>query len=66
MTPVEELEITEKRLLVDGEWIVSDAWDEVRSPYSGEVVGRVPRVGAEVTRQALSAAEVALRTPLPA
>jgi acyl-CoA reductase-like NAD-dependent aldehyde dehydrogenase len=66
MTPVEELEITEKRLLVDGEWIVSDAWDEVRSPYSGEVVGRVPRVGAEVTRQALTAADVALRTPLPA
>jgi acyl-CoA reductase-like NAD-dependent aldehyde dehydrogenase len=66
MTPVEELETTEKRLLVDGEWIVSDAWDEVRSPYSGEVVGRVPRVGAEVTRQALAAADVALRSPLPA
>jgi acyl-CoA reductase-like NAD-dependent aldehyde dehydrogenase len=66
MTPVEELERTEKRLLVDGEWIVSDAWDEVRSPYSGEVVGRVPRVGAEVTRQALTAATVALQTPLPA
>jgi acyl-CoA reductase-like NAD-dependent aldehyde dehydrogenase len=66
MTSVDRLEITEKRLLVNGEWIVSETWDEVRSPYSGDVVGRVPRVGAEVTSQAVTAAADALRTPLPA
>jgi acyl-CoA reductase-like NAD-dependent aldehyde dehydrogenase len=40
--------------------------DEVRSPYSGEVVGSVPRVGATETRAAIDAAERALASPLPA
>jgi acyl-CoA reductase-like NAD-dependent aldehyde dehydrogenase len=39
---------------------------EVRSPYSGEVVGRVPKAGAEDARQAIDAAEAAMREPLPA
>jgi acyl-CoA reductase-like NAD-dependent aldehyde dehydrogenase len=39
---------------------------EVRSPYSGEVVGRVPRSGAEDTRRAIDAAAAALESPLPA
>jgi acyl-CoA reductase-like NAD-dependent aldehyde dehydrogenase len=39
---------------------------EVRSPYSGEVVGRVPRSGADDARRAIDAAEVAMREPLPA
>ena len=41
-------------------------WLEVRSPYSGEVVGRAPRSGAEETRAAIDAAERALAEPLPA
>jgi acyl-CoA reductase-like NAD-dependent aldehyde dehydrogenase len=39
---------------------------EVRSPYSGEVVGTVPRSGAEEARRAVDAAEAALAEPLPA
>ena len=39
---------------------------EVHSPYSGEVVGRVPRSGAEETRRAIDAAAEAMRNPLPA
>jgi acyl-CoA reductase-like NAD-dependent aldehyde dehydrogenase len=39
---------------------------EVRSPYSGEVVGRVPRSGADDARRAIDAAEAAMREPLPA
>jgi len=39
---------------------------EVRSPYSGEVVGRAPRSGAAETRSAIDAAEAAMREPLPA
>ncbi len=57
---------TEKRLLVGGEWVETGDWLEVRSPYSGEVVGRVPKAGAEETRRALDAAERAMREPLPA
>jgi acyl-CoA reductase-like NAD-dependent aldehyde dehydrogenase len=57
---------TEKRLLVGGEWIETGDWQEVRSPYSGEVVGRVAKAGAEETRRAIDAADRAMREPLPA
>ncbi len=57
---------TEKRLLIDGEWVETGEWNEVRSPYSGELVARVARAGAEETRRAIDAAEQAMRKPLPA
>jgi acyl-CoA reductase-like NAD-dependent aldehyde dehydrogenase len=41
-------------------------WVEVRSPYSGDVVGRAPRSGAAETRHAIDAAERAFETSLPA
>jgi acyl-CoA reductase-like NAD-dependent aldehyde dehydrogenase len=41
-------------------------WVEVRSPYSGEIVGRAPRSGAEEARRAIDVAERALESPLPA
>src|SRR5438093_7520257 len=39
---------------------------EVRSPYSGEVVGRVRSAGADDARRAIDAAEQAMSEPLPA
>src|SRR5918992_1649436 len=57
---------TERKLLVAGEWIETGDWLEVRSPYSGEVVGRVAKGGAAETRRAVDAAEAAMRDPLPA
>src|SRR5919197_3318559 len=57
---------TERRLFVGGEWIETDDWIEVRSPYSGEVVGRVAKAGAMETRQAIDAADRAMCDPLPA
>ena len=58
--------LTEKRLLIGGEWIETGAWVEVRSPYSGDVVGRVGKAGAEEARRAVGAAEKAMQVPLPA
>jgi acyl-CoA reductase-like NAD-dependent aldehyde dehydrogenase len=58
--------IAEKRLLIDGEWVETGDWVDVRSPYSGEVVGRVAKAGAAETRAAIDAAERAMREPLPA
>ena len=58
--------VQERKLLLDGEWVETGEWQEVRSPYSGEVVARVARGGAEETRRALDAAERAMREPLPA
>jgi acyl-CoA reductase-like NAD-dependent aldehyde dehydrogenase len=57
---------TEHKLLIDGEWVESGDWIDVRSPYDGELVGRVAKVGAEETRRAIDAAESAMRSPLPA
>jgi acyl-CoA reductase-like NAD-dependent aldehyde dehydrogenase len=57
---------TERKLLIAGEWIETGDWLEVRSPYSGEVVGRVAKGGAEEARRAVDAAAHALADPLPA
>ena len=56
----------ERKLLLDGEWIETGEWREVRSPYSGETVARVPEAGAEHARRAVDAAAKAMENPLPA
>jgi acyl-CoA reductase-like NAD-dependent aldehyde dehydrogenase len=53
-------------LLVAGEWVETGRWQEVRSPYSGDVVGRVARADADLARRAIDAAERAMAEPLPA
>ena len=58
--------LSERKLLIGGEWIETGDWIEVRSPYSGDVVGRVAKAGAAETRGAIDAAEAAMRKPLPA
>jgi len=58
--------VTERKLLIDGEWVDTGAWIEVRSPYSGEIVARVAKAGAAETQKAIDAAEAAMREPLPA
>jgi len=57
---------TERRLLIAGEWVETGDWVEVRSPYSGDVVGRVAKAGDVEARRAVDAAEAAMREPLPA
>jgi acyl-CoA reductase-like NAD-dependent aldehyde dehydrogenase len=57
---------SEKKLLIGGEWVETGDWVEVRSPYSGDVVGRVAKAGAAEARRAVDAAEAAMREPLPA
>jgi acyl-CoA reductase-like NAD-dependent aldehyde dehydrogenase len=57
---------TERKLLIAGEWVETGEWHDVRSPYSGDLVGRVAKAGADETRRAIDAAEQAMREPLPA
>jgi acyl-CoA reductase-like NAD-dependent aldehyde dehydrogenase len=57
---------TERKLLIDGQWVETGEWVEVRSPYSGEVVGRVATGGAQEAKRAVDAAARALERPLPA
>jgi acyl-CoA reductase-like NAD-dependent aldehyde dehydrogenase len=56
----------ERHLLIGGEWVETGEWLEVRSPYSGDVVGRVAKGGRDEARAALDAADQAMRAPLPA
>src|SRR3989449_8131415 len=56
----------ERKLLIAGEWVETGDWIEVRSPYSGDVVGRVAKAGKEETKRAIDAAEQAMLEPLPA
>jgi acyl-CoA reductase-like NAD-dependent aldehyde dehydrogenase len=56
----------DRGLLVDGEWVETGEWVEVRSPFDGSLVGRVAKGGAATTAAALDAAERAMREPLPA
>src|SRR5580765_7037754 len=58
--------VTERGLLIDGEWVETGDWVEVRSPYSGEAVGRVAKASADEARAAVDAAERAMADPLPA
>jgi acyl-CoA reductase-like NAD-dependent aldehyde dehydrogenase len=58
--------IGDHRLLIAGEWLDTGGWVDVRSPYSGEVVGRAGKGGAEHVRRALDAAGQALAEPFPA
>ena len=56
--------LTEKRLLIGGEWVETGEWIDVRSPYSGDVVGRVAKAGKREACQSVDAAEKAMREPL--
>jgi acyl-CoA reductase-like NAD-dependent aldehyde dehydrogenase len=60
------LTATERKLFVDGEWIETGEWIDIRSPYSGDVVGRVAKGGAQETGRAIDAAAAAMQKPLPA
>ena len=56
----------ERKLFVGGEWIETGDRVEVRSPYTGDVVGRVAKAGADETRRAIDSAEQSMGEPLPA
>ncbi|MBS1868598.1 MAG: aldehyde dehydrogenase family protein [Actinobacteria bacterium] len=65
MSAAPTLQPVDRPLVVDGRPVVTGAWLDVCSPYSGVVVSRLARGDAEVTRAAIDAAERAMRTPLP-
>jgi acyl-CoA reductase-like NAD-dependent aldehyde dehydrogenase len=58
--------VTDRKLLIDGEWVETGDWVEVASPYDGSPVARVAKAGSAETRRAVDAAERAMESPLPA
>jgi len=57
--------VASRGLFLAGKWVETGDWDEVRSPYSGDIVGRVARGAARHARAAIDAAEGALKAPIP-
>src|SRR5436190_24076828 len=55
----ETVEAQDHKLLVAGERLETGEWDEVRSPYDGSVVARVPVGDAELVDRAVRAAQAA-------
>lgn len=53
------VEATDHKLLAAGEWMETGAWDEVRSPYDGSVVGRVAQGDEALAKKAIEAANEA-------
>jgi len=56
----ETVQATDHKLLVAGEWLETGEWAEVRSPYDGTVVGRVPVGDAALVDRAAPAPPGAL------
>jgi acyl-CoA reductase-like NAD-dependent aldehyde dehydrogenase len=53
-------------LAIGADRVETGTWLDVRSPYSGELVGRVASGGTAEARAAVDAAATAMLTPLPA
>jgi acyl-CoA reductase-like NAD-dependent aldehyde dehydrogenase len=56
------VEATDHKLLAAGEWQATGAWDEVKSPYDGSVVGRVAQGDEALANKAIEAANEAFET----
>jgi acyl-CoA reductase-like NAD-dependent aldehyde dehydrogenase len=55
----ETIEVADHKLLVAGERIETGEWSEVKSPYDGAVIGRVPRADASMVTRAIDHASAA-------
>jgi acyl-CoA reductase-like NAD-dependent aldehyde dehydrogenase len=55
----ETIQATDHRLYVGGEWTETGDWSEVKAPYDGTLIGRVPKGDAALVEKATSAAAAA-------
>jgi acyl-CoA reductase-like NAD-dependent aldehyde dehydrogenase len=58
--------VSDHALLIGGKRVETGEWTDVRSPFSGDLVGRIARGGAAEARSAVDAAAAAMEEPLPA
>ncbi|MDP9187792.1 MAG: aldehyde dehydrogenase family protein [Actinomycetota bacterium] len=55
----ETIEVSDHKLILAGERAETGEWSEVRSPYDGSPIGRVPKAGAAEVEKAIEAARAA-------
>jgi acyl-CoA reductase-like NAD-dependent aldehyde dehydrogenase len=60
--PAETIEATDHKLFVAGERVETGEWTEIKSPYDGTLVGRVPKAGADAVDRGVKAAHEAFMT----
>ncbi|HEY6654753.1 MAG TPA: aldehyde dehydrogenase family protein [Solirubrobacterales bacterium] len=58
----ETIQATDHKLYVAGEWTETGEWSEVKSPYDGTVIGRVPKGDAALVDRAVGAAHAAFES----
>ena len=58
----ETIQATDHKLYVAGEWMETGEWSEVKSPYDGTVIGRVPKGDAALVGRAVGAAHAAFES----
>src|SRR3954454_10340260 len=56
------VQVSDHKLLANGEWLETGEWGEVKSPYDGTVVGRVAEGDAGLVDRAVKAAHRAFET----
>ncbi|HKR87707.1 MAG TPA: NAD-dependent succinate-semialdehyde dehydrogenase [Phenylobacterium sp.] len=54
------MDLKREACLIDGAWVAGDRWIDVDDPATGQVIGRVPDLGAAETRRAVAAAQAAM------
>jgi succinate-semialdehyde dehydrogenase/glutarate-semialdehyde dehydrogenase len=55
------VQLKREACLVAGEWITGDHWIDVDNPATGQIIGRVPSLGADETERAVAAAAEAMK-----
>src|ERR671911_545439 len=55
----ETIQATDHKLYVAGEWMETGEWSEVKAPYDGTPIGRVPKGDAALVGKAVDAAAAA-------
>jgi len=55
----ETIQATDHKLYVAGEWVETGEWSEVKAPYDGTLIGRVPKGDADLVDKAARAARAA-------
>src|SRR3954454_2538550 len=55
----ETIQATDHKLYVAGDWIDTGDWSEVKAPYDGTLIGRVPKGDAALVGKAVEAARAA-------
>ena len=53
--------LLKEQCYIDGKWVDSDEKIDVTNPASGDVIASVPKLGAKDTKQAIAAAEKAMK-----